>query len=125
MRLALFGLPVLAALVGLAVFLSPSGLAMFAVLTLANGLNVLRRSIHDPALTAAYTALHSKVRRETIVLVKGVIKPFAEAATGVALILSGSVLMSRGLTVAWLGAVAIWFAFAVRASRAYRSAARL
>lgn len=123
-RLALFGLPALAALVGLAVFLAPVGLATFAVLTVANGLNVLRRSIHDPALTAAYTALHPEVRRETIVMVKGVIKPFAEAATGAALVLSGTVLMSRGLTLAWLGVVAVWFAFAVRASRAYRAAAR-
>jgi len=124
LRVALFGFPVLAALVGLALFLSPTGFATFAVLTVANGLNVLRRSIHDPALTAAYTALHPGVRRETIVMVKGVIKPFAEAATGVALVLSGAILMSGGLTIAWLAVVAIWFAFAVRTIRGYRAAAR-
>ena len=119
--LALVGFPILAALVGLTLFVSPAGSATLVVLTIGSGLSVLRRSIHDPALTAAYAVLRPEVRRDTIVLVKGVIKPFAEAVTAVALIVSGAALLDGGLTVVWLGVVALWLGFAVGASRAYRS----
>lgn len=124
LRLALLGFPALAAVVGVAVYLSPSHLAIFAVLTAANGLNVLRRSIHDPALTAAYAVLPPEVRRTTIVTVKGVIKPIAEAVTAVALLVWGAALLSRGLTLAWIVVVGVWFCFAVRVSRVYGAAAR-
>ncbi len=124
LRAALLGFPLLAILVGIGVFLSPTEAALFVVLTLANGLNVLRRSVHDPALTAAYSLLHPEVRRETIFMVKGVIMPFAEAVAGVALILTGAVLMSRGVTLVWLAVVGLWLAFAWRVNRAYGEAAR-
>lgn len=65
-----------------------SVVTLMILFTIARGLHVVRRAIHDPALTAAYTVLRPGLRRETIMLVKGISKPFSEAATALILIVA-------------------------------------
>ena len=122
--LGLLGFPIAIALIGVGALLSPSEIVTLVVFTAGKGLNVLRHSIHDPALTAAYTALDPALRRETIVTVKGVIKPFAEAATALALLFSGTATSSDGVTAVWLTLVGLWFFFAVKASVTHRARVR-
>lgn len=115
----LVGFPIALLIVGFVSLFTNSVVALMVLFTVARGLHVLRRSIHDPALAAAYTILRPGIRRETIVLVKGLIKPFAEAVTGATLILVGASLTHVGTTVIWLFAIPVWLLFSLRATREF------
>ena len=100
--------PILLALLGLVALFSQSPIALVIIFTVARGLNVLRRSWHDPGLVAAYTILDRKMRRETIVVVKGMIKPFAEAFAGIALLFYADRVSPTVLTSVWMFVLIPW-----------------
>jgi hypothetical protein len=111
--------PACLAVMGVAALASNSlGMLMF-VFTLGSGLNVLRRSLHDPGLAAAYSILDPKVRSDTIVLVTGMIKPFAEFVAALGLLLYAESLNASALTWVWVGLLVPWFYFASWVSRKY------
>ena len=111
--------PVGLALIGTAALLSPSPTILMIVFTIGSGLTVLRRAFHDPGLAAAYAILDSKVRSETIVLITGMIKPFAEVVAAVGLIYYADMVSPSMLTSAWIALLVPWFFFARWVSRRY------
>jgi hypothetical protein len=111
--------PLCLSVMGLAALVSSSLTMLMVVFTLGSGLNVLRRSIHDPGLTAAYAILDPSVRSETIVLVKGMIKPFAEGVAALGLLFYADVLSPNSLTLVWVALLAPWYFFARWVSRRY------
>jgi len=112
--------PILIGLAGVAALASSSLAAMMIVFTIAKGLDVIRRSLHDPALASAYSVLNPAIRRNTIVLTKGMIKPFAEAASASLLVLLGAWVTDAELTWIWLGIIPLWLYFAWRATANFR-----
>jgi hypothetical protein len=119
---ALLGYPLMLLLVGLISLLTDSVVTLMVLFTIARGLHVVRRAIHDPALNVAYTVLRPEIRRDTIVLIKGIIKPFSEAATALILIFVGVRLSHVGTTMIWMLLVPAWLVMAWRATVAFTSA---
>lgn len=114
--------PVCLAGMGLAAVASGSLSVLMLVFTAGSGLNVLRRALHDPGLAAAFSILDPSVRNETIVLVKGMIKPSAEFIAALGLLFYADMVSARALTWAWIGLLVPWFYFARWVSRRYLSA---
>ncbi|MDA8743283.1 hypothetical protein N9N28_01505 [Rubripirellula amarantea] len=110
--LPLHAYPLLLAVLGVTALATGTPAMMIVVFTLGRGLNVLRRSFHDPGLASAYSILDPKIRRETIVVVKGMIKPFAEAVAALGLLFFSSELSASQLTFIWLVMLVPWFWFA-------------
>ncbi len=117
--IALVGFPLVLMCLGIVSLFTSSVMALMILFTIGKGLHVLRRAFHDPALTAAYTVLQPNIRRETIVIVKGIIKPFAEAATGLALLLLAARMNHIGITMLWLIAIPAWLLYSVRTTHYY------
>lgn len=118
---ALLGYPLCLTIVGVAAFFPTSPFALMAVFTAGRGLHVLRRAVHDPALAVAYSVFDRKSRRETIVFVTGIVKPFAEVATVLVLLFVGSEHALTTLTIIWLVLIAPWITFALRTARGYQT----
>lgn len=116
----LIGFPIAIAVVALAVFFVDSTLALMLAFTFGKGLNVMRRALHDPSLTVAYTVIDPMIRRETIVFVKGMVKPFAEAIAAVMLLIVGGVVLEIWITSAWFLLTIPWLYFACKVVTAYR-----
>ncbi|MEM9940204.1 MAG: hypothetical protein AAF939_01365 [Planctomycetota bacterium] len=113
------GFPIAVSLVAVGVFFVDSSLALMLVFTLGKGLNVLRRSIHDPGLTVAYTVIDPRVRRETIVFVKGMVKPFAEAFSAAWLLFVGGILLEDWITGIWFLLTLPWLYFAFKVATSF------
>ena len=114
------GFPIALVFIGIAAVFSQSIPAMMIVFTIAKGFNVMRRAIHDPSLAVAYSTLDPTIRRETIVIVKGMIKPFAEAASASLLLAVGTLLMESQVTYVWLTLILPWLYFAAQTTRLYK-----
>lgn len=117
--IGLMGFPIAVSLVAVGVFFVDSSLALMLVFTLGKGLNVLRRSIHDPGLTVAYTVIDPRVRRETIVFVKGMVKPFAEAFSAAWLLFVGGILLEDWITGIWFLLTLPWLYFAFKVATSF------
>lgn len=111
--------PILLSLIGIAALLADSLTVLMVVFTVGCGLNVLRRSLHDPGLAAAYAILDPSVRSETIVLVKGMIKPFSEVAAAMGLLFYASDISSNALTLVWVILLLPWYMIAKWVARRY------
>ncbi|KAA1261194.1 hypothetical protein LF1_37400 [Rubripirellula obstinata] len=111
--------PVCLAVMGLAAVASDSLPMLMLVFTVGSGLNVLRRALHDPGLAAAYSILDPRIRSETIVLVTGMIKPFAEFIAALGLLFYADFVTANVLTWAWIGLLLPWFYFANWVSRRF------
>ena len=107
------------ALIGIAALVAPSLTILMIVYTIGSGLNVLRRSFHDPGLAAAYAVLNPRVRSETIVLITGMIKPFAEVVAALGLLFFADVVSPDALTCVWILLLVPWYLFARWVSRRY------
>lgn len=118
--LGLIGFPLTLAAVGVLALLTDAPGWLLLIFTLGKGLQVVRRAVHDPALAVAYTVLAPQIRRETILVVKGMIKPLSEATTAIALLLVGAALSHLGVTALWLVCLPVWVWFALRAVTGFR-----
>lgn len=122
--IGLIGFPFALGLVAVAAFFAGSPLGLLIVFTLGNGLNVWRRALHDPALTVSFTLVDPQIRPETIVFVKGMVKPFAEAVSGCLLLVLGGVIFEFWITWIWFALTIPWYYFAIRVTMLYRSQKR-
>ena len=120
LRFALCGFPVLILLVGVVALGVDSSAALLIVYTLAKGMCVFRRSVHDPAFMAVYSALNPLIRSGAIVLNKGIIKPVAEAVAIGLLLLAGAMFSEFRVTGIWLALVVPWLYVAFKTSTWYR-----
>ena len=75
---ALLGFPLVLTLVAVAGLAVNSAAALFLVFSVGRGCIVLRRSVHDPALASAYGYVDERIRNETVIFAKGIVKPLAE-----------------------------------------------
>ncbi len=114
---ALRGYPLLLALTGIGAMLVGSPLAVLVLFTIARGLDVVRRSLHDPALASAFAVLDHETRHGSIVVIKGIAKPIAEVITSLAILLAASEFSRRGISAMWWLFVIPWFIAAVAVSR--------
>lgn len=117
----LLSFPIAIALVAIAAFVADSALALLIVFTVGKGLNVMRRALHDPGLTVAYTILNSSMLPETVVFVKGIVKPFAEAVSACLLLVIGGVVLDVWITGVWLLFTLPWFYFAWKVAKQFRA----
>ena len=117
----LIGFPIAIGLIGITAFFVNSTLLFLVVFTLGKGLNVLRRALHDPALTVAYNVVDPKIRPHTIVFVKGMVKPFAEAVSACLLLVIGGVVLEIWITVIWFLLTVPWLIFAFKVTSIYRT----
>lgn len=93
---------------------------LMGLFTCVRGLNVMRRSLHDPALASAYSILDNSVRSETIVFVTGMIKPFSEAAVAIVLVILAGQINRGGLTCLWMLFILPWLFFATQVSEVHQ-----
>ncbi|EKK03248.1 hypothetical protein RBSH_01558, partial [Rhodopirellula baltica SH28] len=77
--------PLLLSVLGLIALINQSQAVLILLFTLGQGLTVLKRSLYDPGMTSAYAILPQGIRNETILLIKGVVKPVIEAAVAIGL----------------------------------------
>jgi len=94
---------------------------MMAMLTVARGMDVVRRSFYDPALASAFTIMSKQVRRQSIVIITGIAKPVSEVIT--ALLLFTFMMQWSGfqITALWWVLILPWFLAALAANRIHRS----
>ncbi|MFG0253874.1 MAG: MFS transporter [Rhodopirellula sp. JB053] len=118
---ALRAYPILLAIVAASAFFIDGSLALVVVFTIARGLDVFRRSMHDPALASAFAMLSKRFRRQSIVVIKGIAKPAAEVISALALFLYATSVTSNEITVLWLGLLIPWFASANEAAKIHRT----
>lgn len=55
-------------------------------MTMTKGCDMFRRSMHDPSIQVLYSPLDVGLRRQSITMVAGIVKPLAEAMAGVLLV---------------------------------------
>ncbi|WP_404310162.1 MFS transporter [Neorhodopirellula lusitana] len=118
---ALVGYPLLLACTGAVALFTQLIWSWFVLMTLTRGLDVVRRSLHDPSLSAAFALFHAKTRRKVIVFVKGVCKPTAEVITSILLLLYADGLGFQRFTIYWWCLLIPWIIAAWTVSRIYRS----
>ncbi|MFG0266201.1 MAG: hypothetical protein ACF8AM_13800 [Rhodopirellula sp. JB055] len=111
--------PLLLSILGLIALINRSPAVLILLFTLGQGLTVLKRSLYDPGLTSAYGILPPGIRNETILLIKGVIKPLIEAVVAVGLLLLASHLNPNQITSSWLAALIPWFLLSSWVSSTY------
>lgn len=111
-RLALIGYPCLLIMLGIIAFLIKTPFEWFALLTITRGADVIRRSLHDPALAAAFASIAAKRRRRTIVFINGILKPIAEVLTALALLLYADGIAFQSLTIYWCFTLLLWLSAA-------------
>lgn len=109
---ALIGLPILLFALGAMAYGVQTPYGWFVLLTLAKGSDVIRRSIHDPALASAFSEIQERMRRGVIVVIQGILKPIVEVLTAMALLLYADDAAFATLTVYWWGALVPWVAAA-------------
>ncbi|TWT89194.1 MFS transporter [Neorhodopirellula pilleata] len=109
---ALIGFPVLLLALGGLSYGVHSAYGWFLLLTLAKGSDVIRRSIHDPAVIASFSLLRERMRRGAIVVIKGIFKPIAEVLTASALFLYAENAPFESLTIYWWAVLIPWVAAA-------------
>lgn len=110
--LPLIGLPVLLLVLGGLSYGVHSAYGWFLLLTLAKGSDVIRRSMHDPALIASFSLLRERMRRGSIVVIRGVFKPITEVLTASALFLYAENVAFESLTIYWWAVLIPWVAAA-------------
>jgi len=118
---ALCGYPCLLAIVGCAAMFPRSPLAMMAMLTVARGMDVVRRSFHDPALASAFTIMSKQVRRQSIVIITGIAKPVSEVITALLLFTFMMPWSGFQITALWWVLILPWLLAAFAANRIHRS----
>lgn len=101
--------PLLLSVLGLIALINQSQAVLILLFTLGQGLTVLKRSLYDPGMTSAYAILPQDIRNETILLIKGVVKPVIEAAVAIGLLFFASRMTSNQITSTWLAALIPWF----------------
>ncbi len=116
----LIGFPIAILAVGLIAFFVDTIVALLVVFTLGKGLNVLRRSLHDPGLSVAYSAIDHESRPESIVFVKGIVKPFAEAVSALLLLFVGGVVFEVWITAIWFVIAIPWLYCAFKVTELYQ-----
>ncbi|WP_144059744.1 MFS transporter [Rhodopirellula sallentina] len=119
--IALRTYPILLAIVAASAFFIDGSLALVVVFTIARGLDVFRRSFHDPALASAFAMLSKRFRRQSIVIIKGIAKPAAEVISALALFLYATSVTSNDITMLWFGLLIPWFASANEAAKIHRT----
>ncbi|EMI40948.1 hypothetical protein [Rhodopirellula sp. SWK7] len=100
--------PLLLAITAAAAFFVNSVFALMIIFTFARGLDVFRRSLHDPALASAFAILSKRFRRQSIVVIKGIAKPTAEVISAMALFLYAATSSSNQITAVWLLLLIPW-----------------
>ncbi|PHQ33051.1 hypothetical protein [Rhodopirellula bahusiensis] len=111
--------PLLLSILGLIALINQSHSVLILLFTLGQGLTVLKRSLYDPGLTSAYAILPQNIRNETILLIKGVVKPLIEAAVAVGLLFLASRMTTNQITSTWLAALIPWFLLSSWVSSTY------
>ncbi|WP_236623620.1 hypothetical protein [Rhodopirellula baltica] len=111
--------PLLLSVLGLIALINQSQAVLILLFTLGQGLTVLKRSLYDPGMTSAYAILPQGIRNETILLIKGVVKPVIEAAVAIGLLLLASRMTSNQITSTWLAALIPWFLLSSWVSSTY------
>nr|WP_236696367.1 hypothetical protein [Rhodopirellula islandica] len=101
--------PLLLSILGLIALINQSPAVLILLFTLGQGLTVLKRSLYEPSMTSAYAILPPNVRNETILLIKGVVKPLIEAVVAVGLLFLASRMNPNQITSTWLAALIPWF----------------
>ena len=120
--IALIGYPCIMSVIGVIALSTEAIWPWFILMTLARGMDVYRRSMHDPALSAAFALFRQDVRRRMIVLIKGVFKPIAEVIAALVLLLFADGSGFDQFTIFWLLLLVPWLVSATRVSRTYRLA---
>ncbi|QDU64230.1 HEAT repeat protein [Planctomycetes bacterium Pan216] len=87
--------------------------------TLARGCDVLKRTVNEPAIQLLYWPLPSVVRRQTISLVGGIVKPLAEATSGMMILGLTNIISARDLSYVAFGLLAYWIYQATRCRKLY------
>ena len=121
--IAILGYPLLLIVIAASALLSQTNLMLFALITVAKGMDVIRRAFHDPALSSAFSKLDKKLRVSGIVVAKGVFKPTAEVLTAVAVLLATPILDTNRVTAWWAFALVFWLIIAVLICRSNRELA--
>ncbi|WP_430452178.1 hypothetical protein [Rhodopirellula europaea] len=111
--------PLLLSVLGLIALINQSQAVLILLFTLGQGLTVLKRSLYDPGMTSAYAILPQDIRNETILLIKGVVKPVIEAAVAIGLLFFASRMTSNQITSTWLAALIPWFLLSSWVSSTY------
>ena len=88
-------------------------------MTLSKACDTLRRSMHDPSIQVLYGPLESLLRRQSIAFVAGIVKPFAEAAAAVTLLLMTTWWSLRAISWLVVILIAVWLMFDVAVFRRF------
>lgn len=118
--IAILGYPLLLTVIAVFALTSRTTFLLFALVTVAKGMDVIRRAFHDPALSSAFSKLDEKLRVTGIVLAKGVFKPTAEVLTAVTLLLLTPIIDINSVTAWWAFALIFWVLIAAWACRVNR-----
>lgn len=121
--IAILGYPLLLAVIAVLALASKTTFILFALITVARGMDVIRRAFHDPALSSAFSKLDEKLRVSGIILAQGVFKPTAEVLTAIALLLATPILDINSVTAWWTIALAFWLLVAALTCRVSRELA--
>ncbi|MCC9657427.1 hypothetical protein [Rhodopirellula halodulae] len=113
--------PLMLSVLGLIALINQSPLVLIILFTVGQGMTVLKRSMYDPGLTSAYGVLPPRIRSDTILLIKGVVKPLIEAMVAVGLLLMASRMNSNQITLTWLAALIPWFLLSSWVAHTYDS----
>ncbi|QDU98195.1 Npt1/Npt2 family nucleotide transporter [Lignipirellula cremea] len=112
-----FGLLVAA---GSILWSSQHGVLLWAA-TFSKGTEVLRRSFSDPAMQMLYGPLPTGVRRKTIALTGGAVKPLVQAAASLALLRWAALADVHQLSLVVIGLVLIWILLAFQCGRLFNA----
>ncbi|WDQ18515.1 hypothetical protein PSR62_08235 [Rhodopirellula sp. P2] len=115
--------PLLLSVLGLIALINQSPTVLILLFTLGQGLTVLKRSLYEPSMTSAYAILPPNIRNETILLIKGVVKPSIEALVAVGLLFLASRMTPNQITSTWLAALIPWFLLSSWVSNTYEKGA--
>ena len=121
--LAILGYPVLLAVVAVLALATKTTFMLLVLITVARGMDVIRRAFHDPALSSAFSKLDEKLRLSGIIVAQGVFKPTAEVLTAIALLLAAPILNVHSVTAWWAIALAFWVLIAALTCRVSRDLA--
>ena len=94
-------------------------------MTLSKACDTLRRGLHDPSIQVAYSPLANDLRRQAIMFIAGMAKPFAEAAAAVALVAMTPWISPRQLAVVIMVLICCWLALDIRLWWQFRTLRKL
>lgn len=113
--------PLLLTVTGILLLQTQTMPQMLGVLTVAKGLDVFRRSFHDPALTVMYSQLGHHARRPLIATVNGVVKPVSEATAALTVGAAELFLTFGSTTWVWILSLFPWLIVASAAGTCFRA----